>query len=104
MQLGNVIGTATATVKHQSMNGWKLLIVQPYLADSRTPDGDPVLAVDSCGAGRGERVVITSDGAGTRALVKSDNTPVRWSVLGIADDAVINDRRQLKDSRQAGRS
>jgi hypothetical protein len=31
-------------------------------------------------------VIITSDGAGTRALVKSDTTPVRWSVLGIADD------------------
>jgi ethanolamine utilization protein EutN len=86
MQLGEVVGTATATVKHQSMNGWKLLIVQPYLVDGKTPDGDPVLAIDSCGAGRGERVIITSDGAGTRALVGSDTTPVRWSVLGIADE------------------
>ena len=88
MQIGEVIGTATATVKHQSMNGWKLLIVQPYLAKGNTPDGEPVLAIDSCGAGRGERVIITSDGAGTRALVGSDNTPVRWSVLGIADEGV----------------
>ena len=86
MQLGEVIGTATATVKHQSMNGWKLLIVQPYLVDRKTPDGEPVLAIDDRGAGRGERVIITSDGAGTRALVGSDNTPVRWSVLGIADE------------------
>ncbi len=86
MQLGEVIGTATATVKHQSMNGWKLLIVQPYLADGTTPDGEPVLAIDDRGAGRGERVIITSDGAGTRALVGSDTTPVRWSVLGIADE------------------
>ncbi len=86
MQLGEVVGTATATVKHQSMNGWKLLIVQPYLVDGKTPDGDPVLTIDSCGAGRGERVIITSDGAGTRALVGSDTTPVRWSVLGIADE------------------
>ena len=86
MQLGEVIGTATATVKHPSMNGWKLLIVQPYLADGKTPNGEPVLAIDDRGAGRGERVIITSDGAGTRALVGSDNTPVRWSVLGIADE------------------
>ena len=86
MQLAQVIGTATATVKHPSMNGWKLLVVQPYLADAKIPDGDPVLAIDACGAGRGEQVIITSDGAGTRALVKSDNTPVRWSVLGIADE------------------
>jgi ethanolamine utilization protein EutN len=86
MQTGEVVGTATATVKHPSMNGWKLLVVQPYQVDGKTPDGEPVLAIDSCGAGRGQRVIITSDGAGTRALVESDNTPVRWSVLGIADD------------------
>jgi ethanolamine utilization protein EutN len=85
VQLGEVQGTATATVKHASMNGWKLLVVQPYLSDGKTPDGEPVLAIDSCGAGRGERVIITSDGAGTRALVGSENTPVRWSVLGIVD-------------------
>jgi ethanolamine utilization protein EutN len=86
MQIATVVGTATATVKHPSMDGWKLLIVQPYLVDGKTPDGEPVLAVDGCGAGRGERVIITSDGAGTRTLLKSDATPVRWSVLGIADD------------------
>jgi microcompartment protein CcmK/EutM len=55
-------------------------------ADGKIPDGEPVLAIDDRGAGRGEHVIITSDGAGTRALVGSDNTPVRWSVLGIADE------------------
>lgn len=85
MQVGQVIGTATATVKHPSMNGWKLLVVQPYQADGNTPDGEPVLAVDSLGAGKGERVLITSDGKGTRSLLNSDTTPVRWSVMGIAD-------------------
>ena len=42
MQLAEVIGTATATVKHHSMTGWKLLIVQVLLADGETPDGDPL--------------------------------------------------------------
>jgi ethanolamine utilization protein EutN len=86
MQLGEVIGPATATVKHPSMNGWKLLVVQLYAADGSSPDGDPVLAIDDRGAGRGERVIITSDGLGTRALIGSENTPVRWSVLGIVDE------------------
>jgi ethanolamine utilization protein EutN len=44
---------ATATVKHPSMAGWKLLIVQPYGPDGQTPDGDPVLVVDALGAGIG---------------------------------------------------
>jgi ethanolamine utilization protein EutN len=67
------------------MRGWKLLIVQPLMADNRRPDGDPQLAIDNLGAGVGESVIISSDGAGTRALLHSDATPVRWSVIGIPD-------------------
>jgi len=51
----------------------------------KSPDGEPVLAVDRLGAGRGEKVILTSDGKGTRELLKSDTTPVRWSVMGIPD-------------------
>ncbi len=85
MLAGRVIGTATATVRHPSMQGWKLLVVQPLAADGRTPDGDPILAVDSLGAGTGATVIISSDGRGTRELLQSDNTPVRWSIIGIRD-------------------
>ena len=85
MNLALVIGTATSTVKHRSMAGAKLLIVQPLAADGRSPDGNPLLAVDRLGAGRGERVMITSDGPTVQSLLNDENTPVRWSVLGIAD-------------------
>lgn len=85
MQIGSVVGIATSTVKHPSMEGWKLLVVQLLAADGRSPDGEPVLAVDRLGAGRGEKVILTSDGRGTRELLKSDTTPVRWSVMGIPD-------------------
>ena len=67
------------------MEGWKLLVVQPYMVDGITPDGDPQLAVDSLGAGKGETVILSSDGKGTRELLGDDTTPVRWSVMGIAD-------------------
>lgn len=85
MQIGLVVGTATATTRHPSMRGWKLLVVQPLMADGRGPDGDPQLAVDNLGAGVGERVIITNDGASTRELLSNDATPVRWSVIGIPD-------------------
>ena len=55
------------------------------MADGRTPDGDPLLAVDAVGAGSGETVMITSDGRGARELLKTDATPVRWTVIGIRD-------------------
>jgi microcompartment protein CcmK/EutM len=85
MQAGLVVGTANSTVKHSSLQGWKMLVVQFYGADGRTPDGEPVIAVDSLGAGKGETVLLSSDGKGTRALLKNDTTPVRWSVIGIQD-------------------
>ena len=85
MQLGLVVGTATSTVKHATMRGQKLLVVQPLMMDGESPDGDPQIAVDAVGAGKGERVMITSDGRFVRELVKHENTPIRWSVIGIAD-------------------
>ncbi|MEX0675786.1 MAG: EutN/CcmL family microcompartment protein [Pirellulales bacterium] len=85
MQLGVVVGTATSTVKHPTLTGWKMLVVQVYGADGRTPDGEPLIAIDALGAGIGASVVLSSDGKGTRELVKSDNTPVRYSVVGIRD-------------------
>jgi len=85
MQLALVVGTATATVKHASMQGSKLLIVQPLLRDECTPDGDVSLAVDQLGAGRGETVLLTSDGAETQHLLRDETTPVRYSVIGIRD-------------------
>jgi ethanolamine utilization protein EutN len=85
MLLGRVIGNATATVRHPSMPGWKLLVVQPLTPDGHGPDGDPVLCVDNLGAGPGEAIIISSDGRGTREMLKRDDTPVRWLNLGIVD-------------------
>jgi ethanolamine utilization protein EutN len=85
MQIGEVIGTATSTVKHPSLAGWKLLVVQLLAADGKSADGEPVLAIDQLGAGAGDRILLTSDGKGTREMVKSETTPVRWSVQGIVD-------------------
>jgi ethanolamine utilization protein EutN len=85
MQTARVIGSAIATVKHSSMEGRKLLVVQPYQTDGKTPDGHPLLAIDAIGAGRGETVLITSDGRAAREILKAEATPVRWTVIGICD-------------------
>jgi ethanolamine utilization protein EutN len=82
---GRVIGNATATVRHPSMRGWKLLLVQALGPDGRSPDGDPFLAVDRLGAGTGEMVLVSSDGKGTREMLGAENSPVRWLTLGIVD-------------------
>ncbi len=84
MQLGKVIGRATSTVKHPTMQGWRLLLAQPLLRDGK-PDGAPQLVLDHLGAGRGDTVILSADGKSARELVGTEKTPVRWTVMGIVD-------------------
>jgi ethanolamine utilization protein EutN len=84
MQIGVVFGQATSTVKHPSLNGWRLVLVQPLTADGKE-DGEPLLAIDSLGSRSADRVILSNDGAGARELVGVRNSPVRWMVLGICD-------------------
>jgi ethanolamine utilization protein EutN len=83
MQLGRVIGSATSTVKHPSFQGERLLVVQLETTNGR-PDGEPVLAFDRLGAGRGDAVLLTNDGQILQEMIGRD-TPGRWSVLGLPD-------------------
>jgi ethanolamine utilization protein EutN len=84
MQIARVVGQAVSTVKHPSLHGWRLLVVQPLTADGKE-DGEPLLAIDSLGAGTAHLVIVSNDGAGARALVGVKNSPVRWMVLGVCD-------------------
>lgn len=85
MQPAKVIGSVTATVKHSSMQGAKMLLIQPQLANGAA-DGDPIIAVDGVGAGIGESVLVTSDGRHSRKILQTDATPVRWTIIGIIDE------------------
>jgi len=84
MQLGKIIGRATSTIKHPSMQGWRLLLAQP-LGVQGLPDGAPQLVLDKHGAGKGDTVIISSDGKAAREMVGTDITCVRWTVMGIVD-------------------
>ncbi|TVP97360.1 MAG: ethanolamine utilization protein EutN [Planctomycetaceae bacterium] len=85
MQTARVLGTTNATTKHSSLEGRRLVIVQPLLADG-SPDTSPLIAIDPLGCRRGDRVMITSDGSHVREIVGHSHTPARWSVLGSLDD------------------
>jgi ethanolamine utilization protein EutN len=84
MQIGNVVGHAVSTVKHPTLSGWRLLVVQLLTVDGG-PDGEPLLAIDHLGAAAGSRVILTNDGAAVRDLVKAKNSPIRWMVIGLCD-------------------
>ncbi len=85
MQVALVVGKCSSTVKHVTLQSQKLLLTQPLMADGRSPDGPPLIAVDRIGAGTGEHVILTSDGRAIREIFGVENSPIRWAVLGIAD-------------------
>ena len=85
MQLGKVIGHATSTIKHRSLNGWRLAVVQP-LNNAREPEADPIIAVDKFAAAGGQTVILNLDGKGARDLMGDEKTPVRYFVIGLVDE------------------
>ncbi len=89
MLFGVVEGNAISTIKHRSLHGWKLLVVQP-LDITGEPDGCPLLAIDMIGAGHGAKVVISNDGRGAREMVGDKSSPARWSVVGLVDHETWN--------------
>jgi ethanolamine utilization protein EutN len=84
MQLGHVVGHAVSSVKHASMHGWRLLVVQMVTGEGKA-DGEPILAIDALGSATGQRVVVSNDGSSARQMVGHKNSPVRWMIVGICD-------------------
>lgn len=83
MQLARVIGTLVATVKNDSLNGRKLLVIQTLGADLQ-PSGKPMVAVDSVGAGVGE-LVFWCRGKEASFPFKREDTPTDCTIVGIVD-------------------
>ena len=92
MQLAIVLGNAISTVKHRSLENVKLLVCQPLAADGCSLDGAPVIVADYLGAGAGEKIMLTSDGAAVRELYGLQNSPLRWTVLGLVDADLRNNK------------
>ena len=83
MQLARIIGTVVATVKNESLEGRKLLVIQSLNKDLY-PQGQPMVAVDSVGAGVGE-LVFWCRGKEASFPFKRDETPTDCTIVGIVD-------------------
>ena len=83
MLLGKVIGSVWATRKYESISGYKIMLVQPINSEEEEL-GDPIIALDTVGAGPGEIIFyITSSEAVIPLDV--DMAPVDASIVGIVD-------------------
>jgi len=83
MFLARVIGTVWGTRKDSQLTGFTLQFIQP-IDRHRKSVGDPLVAVDTVGAGPGETVMyITAREAVIPLPV--DEAPVDASIVGIVD-------------------
>ncbi len=83
MQLARVIGTVVATIKNETLEGRKFLIVQTLDANLK-PKGTPQVALDAVGAGEGE-LVFWCRGKEASFPFKRDSTPTDCTIVGIVD-------------------
>lgn len=84
MILGRVVGEVVATEKRPQFEGAKLLLVQPETPEG-TPVGTTLLAIDSVGAGRDERVIVVLEGRAAGEALGKKLAPVDAAIVGIVD-------------------
>ncbi len=83
MLVGKIIGTVTATRKDEALVGAKLLITQPLDMKGNEQD-NPIIAVDTVGAGVGEIVLYVSGSVAPYAVRKHE-VPIDAAIVGIVD-------------------
>ena len=83
MILGKVIGTIWATRKYETLKNYKMQFVQPLNSELKNV-GEPLIAVDTIGAGPGEIIFYATS---SEAVIPMDveMAPVDASIVGIVD-------------------
>ena len=87
MQLARVLGTVVATVKTDSLEGRKLLVIQP-LDSHYAPKGEPMVAIDSVGSGVGE-IVFWCRGREASFPFLPSQVPSDCTIVGIVDSVFL---------------
>jgi len=87
MRIGRVIGTVVSTRKDEKLVGAKFMVTQP-LDVGLNPKGDPIIAVDTVGAGIGELVLYVT-GTASRIAARKMDSPIDASIVGIVDEITI---------------
>ncbi len=95
MFMAKVQGTLTASMKHPTLRGARLLIIQPVDATNGQNTGIAQIAIDTLGAGVDTLVLVTSDGRAVQEMLKTtEDCPARLAIVAIVDSALAELRPQ----------
>ncbi len=97
MHVCTVVGNVWATKKDGTLDGLRLLVVQPITADGEL-SAETMIAVDPLGAGIGERVLVVHGRAARYLIGRGHDVGFQTAVAGIID------RMELEGGRSIGPS
>ena len=87
MMLARVVGRVWATIKNDSLEGKKMLVIQPVDVRGR-PSGKPLVALDAVGAGAAE-LIYYCRGREASFPWLPDEVPIEATVVGIVDEVHV---------------
>jgi microcompartment protein CcmK/EutM len=93
MELARVTGRVTATVKYPTLQGVRLLVIQPQDSAGQ-PQGEPMVAADALQAGPGD-LVSWVKGREAALTLPQTFAPVDCAVVSIVDHAWGDRERYL---------
>ena len=85
MKLGRVVGNVVSTINTSDFEDRTLLLCD-LLDPDGTPSGGYQIAVDTVGAGAGERVLLLDEGNSARQVLAAPGAPIRTVIVGIVDE------------------
>ncbi len=98
MIFARVTGSVVCTQKDEKLVGSKLLLLQPVdLAGAAK--GNPLVAVDSVGAGEGELVLVVQ-GSSARQTSRTEGRPVDAVIFAIVDNVEQGGKHVFSKSKE----
>ena len=88
MQIGLVKGTLTATAKADRLTGLKLMVVDVIDASNKVVMPS-LVAVDTCGAGVGDGVMLTQ-GSAARMAAGLSTAPIDLAIIAVVDRVSVD--------------
>ena len=86
MTLAKVVGSVVSTMKHDCYENKKIMLVKPVSPEQKAGKG-VMVAVDLVGAGRGDVVLISSEGRAAQELLHMpERMPLRSIIVAIVDN------------------
>ena len=91
MKAARIVGRVFCSRQYPTLDGKKLLLIQPMDWETKADKGGPIVAADACGSGSSEFVYWVA--AREAAVAFKDVPPIDAAVIGIIEGHQVRDFR-----------